>query len=244
MPNQANNILFNFFSLLSIFYSTFSLFSQICLSPTRVLSLFLLQIKFPHPHWSPHPYRSSCCHCLWSEDSIAADLKPPSSSVWSRHCHLGLKLPCHLDLNASQPRLKAAAPLVWYASQPRRRSKARWSKAKSSSTALVTDGWLNLVIDWSIGLGFCWRFWFFFSLFCWGFWIWNLLECPVIVVVICGSGCFSGCCCGGGCSNGCWFLVGGDCHWAVCLYIVGFWVNRLFNVIYNVYIILMFRIKE
>ena len=162
MPNQTNHFLFNFFSLLSIFYSTFSLFSQICLSPTRVLSLFLLQIKFPHPHWSPHPYRSSCCHCLWSEDSIAADLKPPSSSVWSRHCHLGLKLPCHLDLNASQPRLKAAAPLVWYASQPRRRSKARWSKATSSSTALVTDGWLNLVIDWSIGLGFCWRFWFFF----------------------------------------------------------------------------------
>ena len=31
----------------------------------------------------------------------------------------------------------------------------------SSSTALATDGWLSLVIDWSVGLGFCWRFWVF-----------------------------------------------------------------------------------
>ena len=28
---------------------------------------------------------------------------------------------------------------------------------------------------------------FFFFLFCWGFWIWNLLEDPVIVVVVCGG---------------------------------------------------------
>ena len=39
----------------------------------------------------------------------------------------------------------------------------------SSSTALATDlaidGWLSLVIDWSIGLGFCWRFWVFFFFF-------------------------------------------------------------------------------
>ena len=31
----------------------------------------------------------------------------------------------------------------------------------SSSIALAADGWLSLVIDWSIGLGFCWRFWVF-----------------------------------------------------------------------------------
>ena len=38
----------------------------------------------------------------------------------------------------------------------------------SSSTALIADlaadGWLSLVIDWSVGLGFCWRFWIFFFL--------------------------------------------------------------------------------
>ena len=34
---------------------------------------------------------------------------------------------------------------------------------------------------------------FFFFLFCWGFWIWNLLEDPMIVVVVCGG----------------WFVVGG-----------------------------------
>ena len=35
---------------------------------------------------------------------------------------------------------------------------------------------------------------------------------PMIVVVVCG----------GGCSSGSWFLVGGDYHEAMCLYIVGF----------------------
>ena len=34
----------------------------------------------------------------------------------------------------------------------------------------------------------------------------------MIVVVVCG----------GGCSSGSWFLVGGDYHEAMCLYIVGF----------------------
>ena len=37
----------------------------------------------------------------------------------------------------------------------------------------------------------------------------------MIVVVVCGGGCSSGCFCGGGC----WLLVGGDYHWAVHLYI-------------------------
>ena len=35
----------------------------------------------------------------------------------------------------------------------------------SSSIALAIDGWLSLVIDWSVGLGFCWRFWVFLLLF-------------------------------------------------------------------------------
>ena len=43
LPFQNNNFLFNLFSLLSIFNSTFSL------SLTHVLSLFLLQITLPHP---------------------------------------------------------------------------------------------------------------------------------------------------------------------------------------------------
>ena len=52
--------------------------------------------------------------------------------------------------------------------------------------------WLYWVKFYSL---FCWRFWvfFFFFLFCWDFWIWNLLEDPMIVVVVCGG----------------WFVVGG-----------------------------------
>ena len=51
MPFQNNNFLFNIFSLLSIFNSTFSLslFSLFSLSPADVVSLFLLQITLPHP---------------------------------------------------------------------------------------------------------------------------------------------------------------------------------------------------
>ena len=78
------------------------------------------------------------------------------------------------------------------------------------------------VLYGKIKIGWGWSFveyfeFFFFFFFGWGFWIWNLMEDPVIVVVVCGGGC--------------WFLVGGDCHWAVCWYIAGFWVNILFNVI-------------
>ena len=40
----------------------------------------------------------------------------------------------------------------------------------------------------------------------------EFVEGPMIVGVVCG----------GGCSSGSWFLVGGDCHEAMCLYIVGF----------------------
>ena len=94
----------------------------------------------------------------------------------------------------------------------------------SSSTALAADGWLSLVIDWFVGLGFCWRFWvflffyFFYFLFCWGFWIWNLLGDSVIVVVVCG----------GGCSGVCWFLGGGDYHWLCICIFARFWINILF----------------
>ena len=62
-----------------------------------------------------------------------------------------------------------------------------------------------------LGWGFDEDFEFFFFFFL-RFWIWNLLEDLVIVVVVCG----------GGCSSGSWFLVGGDYHEAMCLYIVGF----------------------
>ena len=59
----------------------------------------------------------------------------------------------------------------------------------------------------------------------------------MIVVVVCGGGCSSGCFCGGGC----WLLGGGDYHWAVHLYIS--WVLSKY-ILCIVYIILMFRIKE
>ena len=151
------------FSLLSIFYSTFSLSSH-RFNPCSLSLSSLDQIPSP----SPIPHRSSRCHRLWFEDSIATDLKSPSPlPIWSS--------------------------LIW---------------SYIFLHTLAADGWLSLVIDWSIGLGFCWRFWVFFYLFIyWGFWIWNLLEDPVIVVVVCGGGC----CCDGGC----WFLGGDDCHWAV-----------------------------
>ena len=64
------------------FYSTFSLsslyFIQLFLSlltdSTRVLSLFFLQIKFPHPYRSLH---------LLSASQIKS---PPSPLVWRLHC--------------------------------------------------------------------------------------------------------------------------------------------------------------
>ena len=93
--------------------------------------------------------------------------------------------------------------------------------------ALAADGWLSLIIDWSVGLGFCWRFWvfiLFYFLFCWGFLIWNLLEDSMIVIVVCCDGC----CYGSGCSSGCWFLGGGDCHWLCICIFAGFWGNILF----------------
>ena len=145
------------FSLLSIFYSTFSLSSH-RFNPCSLSLSSLDQI----PSTSPIPHWSSCCHCLWFEDSIATYLKSPSPlPIWSS--------------------------LIW---------------SYIFLHTLAVDGWLSLVIDWSIGLGFCWRFWVFIYLFIyWGFWIWNLLEDPVIVVVVCGGGC--------------WFLGGDNYHWAV-----------------------------
>ena len=48
--------------------------------------------------------------------------------------------------------------------------------------------------------------------------IWNLLEELVIVVVVC--------------SGDCWFLVGGDCHWAMHLCICWVLSKYIFNVLY------------
>ena len=124
-----------------IFYSTFSLSSQYFIQ--RFLSLLIdlslsnpcspslsFSDQIPSPSnqryggvvdcGSSHPHQSSRPHRFSFEDSIVADLKTPLSLVWCYHCHLGLKLPCHLDLNPSQPRLEATTPLVWCTSQPRR----------------------------------------------------------------------------------------------------------------------------
>ena len=66
---------------------------------------------------------------------------------------------------------------------------------------LVRLGWVLgrwLVEFWASGVCGCnWLSFIlslFFFLFFWGFWIWNLLEYPVIVVVVCGG----------------WFAAGGS----------------------------------
>ena len=86
MPFPKNNFLFNIFSLLSIFYSTFSLSSHwfVSLQPRFSLSFFFRSpsltlkstVHWPHRS-SRHPHRSSCHHRRWSEDTIVAGLKPP-----------------------------------------------------------------------------------------------------------------------------------------------------------------------
>ena len=139
-----------------------------------------------------------------------------------------------LSLFLSFPVMKKKAIPIW--SRARRLKLANlnlysliWSSARlgavadlcsSSSTALIADGWLSLVIDWSVGLRFCWRFWVFFF-----FWL-RFLDLEFI------EG-FGDC----GCSLWRWLLVLG--WWwlplAVHLYIC--WVL-------GKYIILLFRIKE
>ena len=121
MLKQNSNFLFNLFSLLSIFNSMFSLSSHwfVSLLPMFSLSFFFkspsltLKSTVRRPYRSRcRPHRSSCDHRFSFEDSITINLKTPLSPVWSRHCHLSLKLPCRLDLNPSQPRLEVVAPLV------------------------------------------------------------------------------------------------------------------------------------
>ena len=108
-----------------IFYSTFSpssqyfiqrffsLFTDLSLSNPCSLSFFFRSPSLTLKSTVRRPHRSSCCRF---EDAIIVGLKPPPSSVWSRHCHFGLKLPYRLDLNPSQPGLEVVALLVWCAS--------------------------------------------------------------------------------------------------------------------------------
>ena len=146
MPNWNINFLFNIFSFLSIFNSTFSLsnpcslslsFSNHPPSPSNQRYSGLINQAADHRSSRPHrsircPHRSSCRHRFSFEDSIATDLKTPLSPVWSRHIHLSLKLPFRLNLNPSQSQLEAVTPLIWCASLPQwqadlshyRRSKA------------------------------------------------------------------------------------------------------------------------
>ena len=130
MPNQTTNFLFNLFSLLSIFYSTFSLSSHrfVSLQPMFSLSFFFrsnsltlkstvqrrygLWIKPPSPIKPPPSLLFWRLHRCWAEDAIVVGLMlplPPQSEA-----------ACRLDLNPSQPQLEATTPLVWCTSQPRR----------------------------------------------------------------------------------------------------------------------------
>ena len=89
MPNQANNILYNFFSLLSIFYSTFSLSSHkfVSLQPMFSLSFFFRSPSLTLKSTIRRPHRLSRRHRFSFEDSITANLKTPSFyiSVWHSH---------------------------------------------------------------------------------------------------------------------------------------------------------------
>ena len=105
-----------------------------------------------------------------------AELADWSLPIWSRARRLKLA------------NLKFCSP-IWSSARPGAVANLCSSSStvavlcSSSSTALVADlaadGWLSLVIDWSVGLGFCWRFWVFFVVEVFGFgicwrirWLW------------------------------------------------------------------------
>ena len=130
--------------------------------PLSSLLLFFLSLSY---------FFSSFFHCLLlapvTPSSLFLILSSPASSQWFRVLFLFFFL--SLSLYLSFPVTKKKAILIW--------SRARWLKlanlnlcspgavadlCSSSSTALLANGWLSLVIDWSVGLGFCWRFWVFF----------------------------------------------------------------------------------
>ena len=112
---------------------------------------------------------------------------PHWSLHWSPHPHrypyLYPPSPSPSPIKPPSPIKLSPSPLVW------RLHRRRFEAAIASLIDLL--GW-----------GFVEDFEFFF--FCWDFWIWNLLEDPMIVIVVCGGGC--------------WFLIGGDCRWAVFVY--------------------------
>ena len=115
MPNETTNFLFNLFSLLSIFYSTFSLSSHrfVSLQPMFSLSFFFrsdsltlkstvqrrywLWIKPPSPIKPPPSLLFWRLHRCWSKDTIVVGLMLPLPP-WSEAA-------CRLDLNPSQPQL-------------------------------------------------------------------------------------------------------------------------------------------
>ena len=165
----------------------------------------------------PQPHRSLTDQAA----TIASGLKTPSLPIWSRHhrrsevaiatsvwsCHAA-SIWTHLSHDLKlQHRLSDAH--LSYATDLKL-ADLKLCRPPQLSPSLVGCVWSLIVV---LGWGFVVDFEiFFFFLFCWGFWIWNLLEDPVIVVVLCG----------GGCSGSCWFLGGGDCHWAVHLCWLGF----------------------
>ena len=83
MPNQNTNFLFNLFSLLSIFYSTFFLSFHWFVSLQPMFPLFLLQITLPHPKINGTPPSPIKLLSIWrrhhrrSEAATVVGLKPP-----------------------------------------------------------------------------------------------------------------------------------------------------------------------
>ena len=137
--------------------------------PLSSLLLFFLSLSY---------FFSSFFHrlllALVTPSSLFLLLSSPASSQWLQVLFLFFFL--SLSLFLSFPVMKKKAIPIW--SRARRLKLANlklcssiWSSARpgavadlcsSLSTALIANGWLSLVIDWFVRLGFCWRFWVFF----------------------------------------------------------------------------------
>ena len=177
---------YNFFLILFTFLSPPNTSLSVCntalsLSPLSSLVSIspLLPISFSVSFFlSLHLFVSaplSLSFFYWEGDS---DLKQ-SSPIEARQSE-----PLLVDLKLCSPRGSRRSLLVILHSSCRR--SRRWWLVEFSHWLICWVGVLLKILS------------FFFFFFGWGFWIWNLLKDSVIVVVVCGGGC--------------WFLGGGDCH--------------------------------
>ena len=206
-------------------YNSFDYFIYFSLSSQHI-SLSICNIALSlSPLWSPSLRCSlflSHFHFFISLTlflSLCISVLSPQIQPISAPLSLSLSLFLSLSLSLSFPVTKKKAIPIWSIACRLKLANLNlcspiWSSAclgaiadlcsSSSKLSPPMVGWVWSLID-LLGWGFVEDFESFFKKkFGWDFWIWNLLEDPVIVVVVYGGGCSCGCCCGGGCSGGCW----------------------------------------